>query len=1078
MIPGIGKPQLTVGSSPTCDLVLQGPGVGPNHLSITIQNGQLVATDLGTAGGSSHAGAPMQPGVPTPLHPQQPLYAGQTQVPLNHPAIGLLLLAQGSAPPQPGRLSIGREPTRVNVTVAHPAVSGLHATIDFGARTITDHESKSGTYIQGQRIPPNTPTPLDPSGIVQLGPVTLPLFQLAGLVQAAPQFGAAPQPLPNYGAPAGGFVPPVHSPAMGVPPVHSPAVGVAPPVHSPAMGGAGPLPSPPGGGPPGGFGGAGGGAAGGFGGAGGGGGGGGKARTMIGEAVFGAGAATINIGRTPDNQIVVSHAQVSSKHASLIREGERLYLVDRGSANGTYVRGHRLAPNQRVEVSDGEKVYIGPMPLVIQTTGQQVQAVVEVDSNAWAGKPTCSIEAWNLYLEVPDRDNPGAQKVLLDSVSFKALPGDMIALMGPSGAGKTTLLMTLNGYQMPTSGQVRINGEDLYEIYDLLRGSIGYVPQDDIVHPELTVYEAVKYSAKFRLPPDMSEEEIDQRVVQTLKDLGLEQVMNLQIGKPEKKILSGGQRKRVNIALELVTDPVIMFLDEPTSGLAADDTTALISLLHDLAKKTGKTIIVTIHQPAKDEYEKFNLALIMGYGGIPIYFGPTAVDSYRFFGRWLEKSGKANTIDNPRDMFDMLKQREAKTFDELKARDPNTPRVQARLSAARAWREEFFAQGNAVFAKMYSGQRAIGQAEGAKPGGSFHRALPPYFRQLGLLISRYYKVKVRDRAGTAIMLLQAPIIGALLCLVFGPQKPQAPPWCLAALQGLKALAGGDASGDPAKAAEAMADITKGHDVKDISGSLFFMVVSAIWFGTSNAAREIVSERAIYLRERMVNLRLTNYVFSKYILLTFVCILQCFMLLGIVSPALGYHGLLNGHPDVFLQQLGMLVITAMDAVAIGLLLSTVVASSEAAMALTPIALIPQVVLGGTLVPVTTNPLLEIPMLAIPARWGFEGSIAPERFLNLGQKEWLFNLPKGKEALPPDVMERLFLRDAGDHLTFVCPKAYMGATQAVNSVGGQFPFDGAWGFSMWQQMWLPFAVLGGMTVVTLAIMMIVLRRKDPV
>ncbi|MBI2389209.1 MAG: FHA domain-containing protein [Deltaproteobacteria bacterium] len=1065
MIPGIGKPQLTVGSSPTADIVVQGPGVGPNHLSITMQNGTLVATDLGTGGGSSHAGMHMQAGVPMPLQQQQPLYAGQVQVPLNHPSIGLLLLTQGAAPPQPGRVSIGREATRVNVAVAHPAVSGLHATVDFGQRTITDHDSKSGTYINGQRIPANTPTPLGPDGIVQLGPVTLPLFQLSSLAQPAPQFGTAyapPQPVPQqapqygqpqYGQPApGGYAPPVLSPAQGVamPPAQAPLGSPAQGVPMPPQQAPGAQAAPRGG----------------------------KARTMIGEAVFGAGSSAISIGRTPDNQIAVSHPQVSSKHATLFKEPDgRMFLMDRGSANGTYVRGQRIAPNQRVEVQNGEKVYIGPMPLVIQMSGQQVQAVVEVDSNAWAGKPTCSIEAWSLYLEVPDRDNPSTMKVLLDNVSFKALPGDLIALMGPSGAGKTTLLMTLNGYQAPTSGQVRINGEDLYEIYDMLRGSIGYVPQDDIVHPELTVYEAVKYSAKFRLPPDMSEDEIDQRVMQTLRDLGLEQVMNLQIGKPEKKILSGGQRKRVNIALELVTDPVIMFLDEPTSGLAADDTTALIALLSDLAKKTGKTIIVTIHQPAKDEYEKFNIALIMGYGGVPIYYGPTAVDSYRFFGRWLEMAGKPNDIDNPRDMFDMLKQREAKVGDELKARDPNTNRGTVRLTAAKQWRQEFYADSNPTYQKMYSGNRAIGQAEGQKSGGSFHRGLPPYFRQLGLLISRYYKVKVRDRAGTAIMLLQAPIIGALLILVFGPQRPQAPPWCLAALQGLKTLAGGEGV-DPKVAAEMAADITKGHDVKDISGSLFFMVVSAIWFGTSNAAREIVSERAIYLRERMVNLRLTNYVLSKYILLSFVCVLQCLMLLGIVAPALGYNGLTNGHPEIFLQQLGMLVVTAMDAVAIGLLLSTVVASSEAAMALTPIALIPQVVLGGTLVPVTTNALLEYPMMAIPARWGFEGAIAPERVINATEKGWLFNLPKGKEALPPDIMDRLFLKDVGDHLQFACPKAYMGATQGPNSVGGQFPFEGAWGFVEWQQQWMPYAVLGGMTLITLVIMMMILRKKDPV
>jgi hypothetical protein len=341
-------------------------------------------------------------------------------------------------------------------------------------------------------------------------------------------------------------------------------------------------------------------------------------------------------------------------------------------------------------------------------------------------------------------------------------------------------------------------------------------------------------------------------------------------------------------------------------------------------------------------------------------------------------------------------------------------------------------------------------------------------------------VKVRDRAGTAIMLLQAPIIGALLCLVFGPQKAGPPPWCLAALQSLKQLGGND--GQSAKsAAEQAAEITKGHDVKDIANSLFFVVVSAVWFGTSNAAREIVSERAIYLRERMVNLRLSNYVLSKYILLSFVCIIQCAMLLGIVSPALGYHGLLDGHPDIFLQQLGVVTLTAMDAVAIGLLLSSVVGSSEAAMALTPIALIPQVVLGGTLVPQTTNTLLEYPMWAMPARWGFEGAITPERILNAAEPGWLYNIPKTKELADPQaaqILDQLFLKDAGDKLQFVCAKAEMTARSGPNSVNGVFPFDGAWGFSESVNTWLPYAVLGGMTVITLIIMMAILRKNDPV
>src|SRR5262249_2111846 len=140
------------------------------------------------------------------------------------------------------------------------------------------------------------------------------------------------------------------------------------------------------------------------------------------------------------------------------------------------------------------------MPLVLQVEGQGVAVVVE-DAAQWEGRPLYEIEAWDLVSQVPDRDNPSELKTLLDHVSFKALPGDFIALMGPSGAGKTTLLLTLNGYLPPTAGQVRINGEDLYSIYDNLRGSIDYVPQDDIVHPELAGGGAGRYSAPFPPPP-------------------------------------------------------------------------------------------------------------------------------------------------------------------------------------------------------------------------------------------------------------------------------------------------------------------------------------------------------------------------------------------------------------------------------------------------------------------------------------------------------------------------------------------------------------------------------------------------
>jgi hypothetical protein len=227
----------------------------------------------------------------------------------------------------------------------------------------------------------------------------------------------------------------------------------------------------------------------------------------------------------------------------------------------------------------------------------------------------------------------------------------------------------------------------------------------------------------------------------------------------------------------------------------------------------------------------------------------------------------------------------------------------------------------------------------------------------------------------------------------------------------------------------------------------------VWFGTSNAAREIVSERAIYLRERMVNLGLVSYVFSKYILLSFFCVLQCACLLGIVFPALN----LPGGAQAFGEMLGALCATSLCAVALGLLLSTVVGSSEAAMALTPIALIPQVVLGGLMVPMTSTPrYIRAVMQAIPARWGFEAAIVPNRTALANDEAWLIDL--GQKGIKAEFIE------AGK---FKCALAQMASDTQV----------GAWGFTTYDQVWIPYAVLGGMTIFFVLVVSALLKRRDP-
>jgi ABC-type multidrug transport system ATPase subunit/pSer/pThr/pTyr-binding forkhead associated (FHA) protein len=978
MISGLGKPSLSIGSAPSADIRLGGPGVAPEHARIVRQpDGGLLFMDLG-AGPTSANGSPLAPGAQVPFDFRTQFVVGQTPVPVTHPALPLMLMQRGQLPPTPGQVLVGRDPNQCHLVIQNGSVSSRHAVFGLAPFTVTDLGSTSGTWLGQNRLPAQQPISLDPNAVVAVGPIPFPV-QL--LIEFARELG-------------------------------DPSVGVRGPSAPPPAAAGAPKK---------------------------------KHQTVVGQvAMSGAEKPFRSIGRTPDNDIVLNHPQVSSKHAVLHVTGGQLFLEDRGSSNGTYVRGARLQPGQRVPVAAGEKVFIGPMPLLLQVEAQEVQMVVEDYQASWAGRPLYEIEAWDLLVQVPDRDNPRELKTLLDHVSFKAMPGDLIALMGPSGAGKTTLLLTLNGYLPPSAGQVRINGEDLYAIYDMMRGSIGYVPQDDIVHPELTVWEAVRYSAKFRLPPDFSEDEIDRRVEDTLAALGLENVKHLQIGKPEKKVLSGGQRKRVNIAMELVTDPVIMFLDEPTSGLAADDTTALVSLLADLAKRTGKTIICTIHQPAKDEFEKFNLALILGQGGVPIYYGPTR-DAYSFFGAFLPKLGRPNDVDNPRDMFEMLNLRERPIFEAMRAQNPGASRFEARRQAAREWNAEFFNPQNPVFQKMYSGPRAVGT--GAHHQG-VPRSRPSTSGQFSLLLSRYARIKMRDIGGMLIMLLQAPVIGLLLALVFGGQKPAIPYWCLGALQDLARKYGNQIT-------DSSGLLEKMQTTSDNSAALFFLVIAAVWFGTSNAAREIVSERAIYRRERMVNLGLANYVFSKFVLLSLFCVLQCTILLGIVFFALGF----NGGLVAFGIELGVLIITAMTSVALGLLLSTMVSSSEAATSLTPIALIPQVVLGGLMVPMTTNALLEFPMYVVPARWGFQGIVAPERMAILKDAPWVLDLGKPDLNSPENYVE------AGK---FMCAEAQIASKN----------FIGAWGFETFDQIWMPPTVLGGMMVVTLIFMLIILKRRDSI
>jgi len=324
----------------------------------------------------------------------------------------------------------------------------------------------------------------------------------------------------------------------------------------------------------------------------------------------------IVIGRTPDNGVVLNHPTISRYHAVIERMGTRFRITDLHSANGTYLNGRAVEEPEWIKPNDTIK--IGPFEFTF--TGVKLQGVEETGVN---------IETRNLKKQVNPKTN------LLQDISLSIAANEFIAIVGTSGAGKTTLMDAINGFRRATSGQVLVNGIDLYQNYDMFRNDIGYVPQKDIVHMELTPEQALDYSAQLRMPPDTQPAERKAAVDSTLAELGLTERRNLPIS-----LLSGGQLKRVSIGVELLTKPRLFFLDEPTSGLDPGTEYDMMKLLRKLADQ-GRTIFIVTH--ATKNVILCDKVIIMTRGGYVAFFGPPEealeyFNKYRLDRERLEKN--------------------------------------------------------------------------------------------------------------------------------------------------------------------------------------------------------------------------------------------------------------------------------------------------------------------------------------------------------------------------------------------------------------------------------------------------------
>jgi len=303
----------------------------------------------------------------------------------------------------------------------------------------------------------------------------------------------------------------------------------------------------------------------------------------------------VTIGRAPENTVVLNDLLVSRRHAVLRRTGNQWELVDNGSANGTYVNGNRIT-----------RAFIGPDDIV--GIGHQLLHLAGDRLVEYVDTGDISYEASNLRV-VTDKG-----KVLLADVSFVLPQRSFMAVVGPSGAGKSTLLGALTGFRPADNGMVRYDERDLYDNYAELRHRIGFVPQDDILHTPLTVRRALNYAARLRFPQDVSGGERKQRIEEVLTELGLSTQANQRIDS-----LSGGQRKRTSVALELLTKPSLLFLDEPTSGLDPGYEKSVMQTLRSLADD-GRSVVVVTHNIA--HLNMCDRVLVLAPGGRLAYFGP------------------------------------------------------------------------------------------------------------------------------------------------------------------------------------------------------------------------------------------------------------------------------------------------------------------------------------------------------------------------------------------------------------------------------------------------------------------------
>lgn len=653
-----------------------------------------------------------------------------------------------------------------------------------------------------------------------------------------------------------------------------------------------------------------------------------------------------NIGRAPDNTFVLNHTTVSAHHVRVERlpTGQhRLY--DLNSTNGTFVNLRRVTAPRLLQ--NGDIVQIGPYRLVYSPACLDQHSNTRLPLEAVKLRREVFLGLWARLRWASDgKGSTSGKLVLLNNVSLAINPGEFVALVGGSGAGKSTLLKALSGFS-PAQGQVLVNGEDLYRNFAVYQMMIGYVPQEDVIHYGLTARQVLSYAARLRIPGGNQAEE-EKRVREVLETVEMTDHADKMV-----KDLSGGQRKRINMAMELLADPALFFLDEPTSGLDPGLEKKMMSTLRKLADE-GKTVVLVTHATAN--IKQCHYVAFMAHGQLA-YFGPPGEakkffnDANDFSDIYSELSIRAPSPPAPKrstlqrlvdwlnelaeliglkprqptpkqSVLDRLDPKLRPYYYRLLANRPDDPPT----TAAEVWAECFRESPDYRDYVQSRSQKAGGSSSASAPTPQANaRSQVPWWKQLAVLVQRQLNLIRFDYQTMLILLFVMPLVALLLNAITDPTD----------LLGKMGVAL-----DPARQINTIDTFNPAQRL------LFMLALATTFLGVFASAFEIVKESAIYRRERMVSLQVIPYLLSKIGVLGMFALLQCFLLLFIVSRHVEFSagkGAL-GLP-VFLEFYVTLVLAALASIALGLLISTISSNSNMVVYLILFLIFAQIILAG-------------------------------------------------------------------------------------------------------------------------------------